>query len=51
MENNKAIIDILLSQIEKKDSLPPLSNNSLQLQKEITKVSLNLEKWKEELKI
>jgi len=39
MEKNEAIIDILLSEIKNEDSLPPLSNNSLSLQQEITKSS------------
>jgi HD-like signal output (HDOD) protein len=44
MEKNKAIIDIILSQVKKEESLPPLSNNSLLLQREITKPDPNLKK-------
>ena len=44
MENNQAIIDILLSKMEKNESIPPLSNNSLLLQRELTKDSLSLNK-------
>lgn len=40
----KAIIDIILSQVEKEDSLPPLSDNSLKLQREITKKSPDFKK-------
>ncbi len=44
MEKNEAIIDIILSQVEKEESLPPLSNNSLLLQKEMTKISPDFKK-------
>jgi HD-like signal output (HDOD) protein len=44
MEKNKALIDIILSQVKKEESLPPLSNNSLLLQREITKSEPNLKK-------
>ena len=44
MEKNEAIIDILLSQVKKEDSLPPLSHNSLMLQREITKSSPDFKK-------
>ncbi|MCP3898142.1 MAG: HDOD domain-containing protein [Desulfobacteraceae bacterium] len=46
MENNEAIIDIILSQVKKKDSLPPLSSNSLLLQKEIAKKTPDFNKIK-----
>lgn len=44
MEKNEAIIDILLSEVKKEDSLPPLSRNSLMLQREITKSSPDFKK-------
>jgi len=44
MENNKAIIDILLSQMGKSESIPPLSNNSMLLQRELTKESPDFKK-------
>ncbi len=44
MEKNQAIIDILLSQMEKNESIPPLSSNSLLLQQEITKDSPSFKK-------
>jgi HD-like signal output (HDOD) protein len=44
MEKNQAIIDILLSQMEENESIPPLSSNSLLLQQEVTKDSPSLEK-------
>ncbi|MCK5696006.1 MAG: HDOD domain-containing protein [Desulfobacula sp.] len=44
MKKNEAIIDILLSQVKKEDSLLPLSQNSLMLQREITKNSPDFKK-------
>ncbi len=44
MEKKQAIIDILLSQMEKNESIPPLSSNSLLLQRELTKDSPGLKK-------
>ncbi|MCP4670809.1 MAG: HDOD domain-containing protein [Desulfobacula sp.] len=44
MKKKQAIIDILLSQMEKNESIPPLSNNSLLLQREVTKDSPDFKK-------
>ncbi len=44
MAKDEAIIDIILSQVEKEESLPPLSNNSLLLQREMTKTSPDFKK-------
>ncbi len=44
MEKKEALIDIILSQVENEESLPPLSNNSLMLQREMTKGSPDLKK-------
>ncbi len=44
MNKEKSIIDILKSQMEKEDSLPVLSKNSLKLQNEITQKDPNLKK-------
>lgn len=44
MNKNEAIIDIILSQVKKEESLPPLSNNSLMLQREMTKSSPDFKK-------
>jgi HD-like signal output (HDOD) protein len=51
MEKNEAIIDILLSEIKNEDSLPPLSNNSLSLQQEITKSSPDFKKIENMIKV
>ncbi|MCP3875912.1 MAG: HDOD domain-containing protein [Desulfobacteraceae bacterium] len=50
MEKNQAIIDVLLSQVKKEDSLPPLSKNSLLLQQEITKKSPGFKKIEKMIK-
>ena len=44
MNDNQAIIDILLTQMESNESIPPLSNNSLLLQQELTKASPDFNK-------
>jgi len=50
MKKDEAIIDVLLSQVKKEDSLPPLSNNSLLLQREITKDSPDIKKLENMIK-
>lgn len=50
MKKKEAIIDVLLSQVKKEDSLPPLSNNSLLLQREITKESPDIKKLENMIK-
>ncbi len=44
MDKDTALIDILLSEVKKEDSLPPLSQNSLLLQREIAKTSPAIKK-------
>lgn len=44
MTNQEPIIDILLSHVEKKESLPPLSNNAQLLQKEVTQSTPDMDK-------
>jgi HD-like signal output (HDOD) protein len=44
MEKDTALIDILLSAVKSEDSLPPLSQNSLLLQREIAKTSPEIRK-------
>ncbi len=44
MEKKQAIIDIIVSQVKQEDSLPPLSRNSLLLQREIAKTSPDFKK-------
>jgi len=51
MEKNEAIIDIILSQVKNENSLPPLSNNSLLLQREMTKNSPDFKKIENMIKV
>lgn len=44
MDNDLSLIDILLSEVKNKDSLPPLSEHSLLLQKEIASASPDFRK-------
>ena len=44
MEQEQAIIDVILSEVKKEDSLPPLSRNALALQQEIAKSAPELKK-------
>lgn len=44
MEEQEPIIEILLSHVKEKKSLPPMSNNSLLLQKQLTKESPDIDK-------
>lgn len=44
MEKDKAIIDVILNEVKKEESLPPLSRNALSLQQEITKSSPDIKK-------